>query len=143
MVLVALSLLLDVRRGSRMHFGMYNWFRLLLNVGIDGAVGLVPVLGDIVDAFYKCNTRNAARLEKIFQKQGQQRLANEPGYNEKQLRDSNRRHEAVSDNEEMGEMVRGPRPTKSKRGFTGSDTLRSKHKDIPETRRSERVPTRP
>lgn len=147
-ILIALSILLDVRRGSKLHFGVYNWFRLLLNVGVDGAVGLVPILGDIVDAFYKCNTRNASRLDRIFQKQGQKRLAKQPGYDEKQFRDSNRRHEAASDNEDMGEIIRGPRPTNSKREPVPerqparSETTRSRRKDATPKGRSERSQAR-
>ncbi len=37
--------------------------RMLLNVAIDLAIGLVPFFGDIADVFWKSNTRNMALLE--------------------------------------------------------------------------------
>lgn len=41
---------------------------MVMNIMIDFAVGLVPFLGDIADALYKCNTRNAVALEKMLNK---------------------------------------------------------------------------
>lgn len=48
--------------------------RMQLNMIIDFAIGLVPFLGDIADAFYKCNTKNVVLLEKELRKRGLQRL---------------------------------------------------------------------
>lgn len=39
-------------------------FMMLLNIIIDLAIGFVPLVGDLADAIYKCNTRNAILLEK-------------------------------------------------------------------------------
>lgn len=36
--------------------------RMLANIGIDGAVGSVPLAGDIFDVAFKANTRNVALL---------------------------------------------------------------------------------
>ena len=38
-------------------------FRILLNMTIDFIGGLVPILGDIFDAFFKANTRNTRLLK--------------------------------------------------------------------------------
>jgi hypothetical protein len=38
--------------------------RMLLNIAIDLVVGLVPIVGDVADAFWKSNTRNMAILER-------------------------------------------------------------------------------
>lgn len=38
--------------------------RMMMNVVLDFVIGLVPFIGDIADAIYKCNTRNAVLLEK-------------------------------------------------------------------------------
>jgi hypothetical protein len=38
--------------------------RMLMNIGIDIAAGLVPVAGDVADVFWKSNTRNLALLER-------------------------------------------------------------------------------
>jgi hypothetical protein len=42
--------------------------RMLVNIIIDFAVGLVPFIGDIADAAYKCNTKNVALLEQHLDK---------------------------------------------------------------------------
>lgn len=49
--------------------------KMLLNVVIDFLIGLVPFLGDIADAVYKCNTRNAVLLEKHLREKGARALA--------------------------------------------------------------------
>jgi hypothetical protein len=38
--------------------------RMLLNVGVDVLVGLVPVVGDLFDLLWRSNTRNLALLER-------------------------------------------------------------------------------
>lgn len=48
--------------------------KMQLNMIIDFAMGLVPFLGDIADAIYKCNTKNVVLLEKELRKRGAQRL---------------------------------------------------------------------
>ena len=42
--------------------------RMLANVGIDYAVGTVPVLGDLFDFFWKANRRNVRLLEKEIER---------------------------------------------------------------------------
>ncbi|MBK9035930.1 MAG: DUF4112 domain-containing protein [Myxococcales bacterium] len=37
--------------------------RMLLNLGVDAAVGLVPVVGDLADVAIQANTKNLALLE--------------------------------------------------------------------------------
>lgn len=39
---------------------------MMMNIMIDFAVGLVPFLGDVADALFKANTRNAVALEKML-----------------------------------------------------------------------------
>lgn len=48
--------------------------RMLCNVAFDFLIGLVPVIGDILDISFKANSRNAKLLESYLQK----RAANEP-----------------------------------------------------------------
>jgi hypothetical protein len=38
--------------------------RMLMNVGIDVLVGVVPLFGDVADLFWKANTRNLALIER-------------------------------------------------------------------------------
>jgi hypothetical protein len=39
---------------------------MIMNIAIDFAVGLVPFLGDVADALFRANTRNAVALEKML-----------------------------------------------------------------------------
>ena len=47
--------------------------RMYTNLMIDFAIGLVPILGDLADGVYKANTRNAALLEDVLRKRGDDR----------------------------------------------------------------------
>lgn len=38
-------------------------FKMLLNMGIDWLFGLVPIVGDVADLFFKSNARNLKLLE--------------------------------------------------------------------------------
>lgn len=40
--------------------------RMVLNIAIDSAVGVIPLLGDIFDVGWKANTRNVALVEKYM-----------------------------------------------------------------------------
>ncbi|WEW61070.1 hypothetical protein PRK78_006559 [Emydomyces testavorans] len=50
------------------------YLHMLLNVIFDFVIGLVPFVGDLVDALYKCNTRNAVLLERYLKAKGKQNL---------------------------------------------------------------------
>ena len=41
--------------------------QMTFNIVLDFFLGLVPFLGDIADAFFRCNTRNAALLRKVLE----------------------------------------------------------------------------
>lgn len=41
---------------------------MMANLIFDGAIGLVPFLGDIADTIFKCNTRNVVLLEHLLTK---------------------------------------------------------------------------
>lgn len=49
-------------------------YMMLVNVIIDFIIGLVPFIGDLADAVYKCNTRNAVILEKHLREKGAKTL---------------------------------------------------------------------
>lgn len=44
--------------------------RLVANVAIEGAVGAIPLLGDLFDVGFRANRRNVAILREHFQRQG-------------------------------------------------------------------------
>ncbi|KAK2804228.1 hypothetical protein FQN51_002317 [Onygenales sp. PD_10] len=48
--------------------------RMIFNIVIDFFVGLIPFVGDLADAMYKCNTRNAVILEKFLKQRGEENL---------------------------------------------------------------------
>jgi len=45
-------------------------YKMVFNIILDGFLGLVPILGDLCDAAFKANTRNAVELEKLLRKRG-------------------------------------------------------------------------
>ncbi|KAL6862067.1 hypothetical protein J3F83DRAFT_746627 [Trichoderma novae-zelandiae] len=48
--------------------------QMLINIIVDFAIGLVPFLGDLADAVFRANTRNAALLEKHLREKGKKEL---------------------------------------------------------------------
>ena len=53
---------------------------MMINVIIDFVIGLVPFIGDLADAVYKCNTRNAVILEKHLRQKGARTLKNQKNH---------------------------------------------------------------
>jgi len=52
-----------ILQAHRMRLPRVVILRMLLNVVIDLAVGIVPLVGDVADVFWKSNTKNFALLE--------------------------------------------------------------------------------
>lgn len=48
--------------------------KMLINIIFDFFLGIVPLLGDLADAMYKANTKNALLLEDFLREKGKQRL---------------------------------------------------------------------
>ncbi|KAF3384921.1 hypothetical protein F1880_002579 [Penicillium rolfsii] len=67
---------------------------MLINVIIDFFIGLVPFVGDIADAVYKCNTRNAVILEKHLREKGA-----------KTLKKQSRRHDLRGTEDRQDELI--------------------------------------
>ena len=61
---------------------------MVLNIAIDGAIGLVPILGDFADALFKANTNNAWLLTSFLEKRGQANLSQ----NERKNQEPSRRN---------------------------------------------------
>jgi len=49
--------------------------KMAINIIGDFFIGLIPFLGDLMDAAFKCNTRNAVLLEEELRDRGAKRLA--------------------------------------------------------------------
>ena len=52
--------------------------QMYTNLAIDFGVGLIPVLGDFADAWFKCNTRNNLLLERFLRERGAKNPAPPP-----------------------------------------------------------------
>lgn len=48
--------------------------KMLMNVGFDFVIGLIPFAGDVLDAMYRANTRNAVLLEEHLREKGKANL---------------------------------------------------------------------
>lgn len=62
---------------------------MMINVLVDFVIGLVPFIGDLADAVYKCNTRNAVILEKHLREKGQKGI-------KKQSKERSRQHDQLT-----------------------------------------------
>ncbi|RMD41361.1 hypothetical protein DV735_g3767, partial [Chaetothyriales sp. CBS 134920] len=52
--------------------------RMQLNIILDFVLGLIPFVGDLADAMYKCNTRNVILFEDMLRKRGERRIQGTP-----------------------------------------------------------------
>lgn len=52
-----------VVRAAKLGLPQETLVRMVLNILLDVVIGAVPLLGDLFDATWKCNTRNVALLE--------------------------------------------------------------------------------
>lgn len=57
-----------VKTASKVSGGLDNGYRnrMVRNVVIEVAIGLIPLLGDFIDTFYQANTRNVVLLEAML-----------------------------------------------------------------------------
>lgn len=55
--------------------------RMKFNIIIDFIIGIVPFIGDIADAAYKCNTKNVILFEEELRKRGKKRIKGTPDEN--------------------------------------------------------------
>ena len=81
--------------------------RMKFNMAIDFAIGLVPFVGDIADAAYKCNTKNVVLLEEELRERGRKRLKGTPQAN---VADPSLPDEFDYQNEERLVQQNGPPP---------------------------------
>lgn len=52
--------------------------KMKFNIIVDFLIGIVPFIGDIADAAYKCNTKNVILFEEELRKRGKKRLKGTP-----------------------------------------------------------------
>jgi hypothetical protein len=67
-----------LKKASRIKGGLPKtlYARMFTNIVIDLAVGFVPFLGDLADAYFRANTRNAWLLDAYLTAVGEARMAN-------------------------------------------------------------------
>ena len=68
LIATALSLWL-VREARALGAPWHITTRMLANVAVDGAIGLVPVAGDAFDVMFRANVRNVRMLKRWLEKQ--------------------------------------------------------------------------
>ncbi|KAJ2706845.1 hypothetical protein FB645_001293 [Coemansia sp. IMI 203386] len=66
-VLLAISFMNTIRRRFDVPPSIVS--QMTINIAIDFCVGLVPLLGDLIDTFFKANMRNYMLVEKYVEKQ--------------------------------------------------------------------------
>jgi len=66
-----LSYLLVVRQASKAKLPKALTRRMILNLAISAAIGIVPILGDVLLASYRANVRNARLLENFLRLRGE------------------------------------------------------------------------
>lgn len=78
-VIDALLSLMVLRTCCKIEDGLPSGVRMqmILNIIIDFAIGLVPFAGDIADAMFRCNTKNAVLLEEHLRQKGRKNLRKE------------------------------------------------------------------
>ncbi|KAI1797152.1 hypothetical protein LXA43DRAFT_878432 [Ganoderma leucocontextum] len=80
-----LNYVLVVRKAKQAEIPGWLLSRMLLNNAISAGVGFIPIVGDIVLAMYKANSRNAALLEEYLRVRGEEFL--KPEDERKQAKD--------------------------------------------------------
>jgi hypothetical protein len=73
----AIMALMVVRTCTQVEGGLPGSVKMMMlfNIALDFGIGLVPFIGDLGDAMFRANTRNAIALERYLLKQGKKRLA--------------------------------------------------------------------
>lgn len=66
-MLIALSI---IRTCMEVELPKHIIAQMYTNLALDFGIGLVPILGDFADAWFKCNTRNNLLLEKFLRERG-------------------------------------------------------------------------
>ena len=66
--------LMVVRTASAANLPHSVLLHMIINVIFDFVIGLVPLLGDVIDMAYKANTRNAVLLENHLRERGRKNL---------------------------------------------------------------------
>ena len=108
--------------------------KMIFNIALDGAIGLIPVLGDVADTFFRCNTRNLKELERFLEKKGEESFAGVKGKHPEK-KSERRKHAANSEREpsippryedavgEQGRRTRNasPAPQRARTNGSGRD----------------------
>lgn len=126
--------LMVVRKCEEIDGGLPSRLRMmmLINVVIDFIIGLVPFVGDIADAIYKANTRNAIILEKHLREKGAKRLKNQaqrqdlPAVENRQERIVDHSLPEEWDKHESG-VIESPLPNYHEQSMSGGGSANNAH----------------
>ena len=82
--------------------------RMTFNIALDFVIGLVPVLGDVGDAFFRANTKNAALLYEHLRERGEKRINGEEKTSGRRQKKSSPISEQPQRSPDRMEMIEGP-----------------------------------
>jgi len=125
-----------VKTACELQLPMNLKLMMLLNIAFDFVIGLIPLVGDLIDIMYKASTRNAIMLERHLRRVGAARLKND-GVDTHSIEDPSLPARYDSEDEEAGNVVQRPERSRSKRERrgdaekaepSGSEPARSKSK---------------
>ncbi len=57
---------------------------MLMNISLDFGLGLIPIIGDLINIAYKCNSRNSLLLERYLTKKAAQITGNSQSQSQNQ-----------------------------------------------------------
>ncbi|KAG9230069.1 hypothetical protein BJ875DRAFT_473218 [Amylocarpus encephaloides] len=112
--------------------------KMICNIFIDFLIGLLPLVGDLMDALYKANTKNAIVLEQYLREKGAKTLkqqgrtpsrdATDPDEFDQQLMEEHGPPPRYANEEVAGDRIVQPAPAATKSSWFGS--RRSQQPDI-------------
>lgn len=111
--------------------------KMLINIFLDFVVGLVPFLGDVADALFRCNTKNAILLEKHLYEKGQRMVRGNAGH-ESENGAGRSRYDHEVDGLDMGNHPRRPERVKTAENTRGGSWFRDEqHSREPDLERGD------
>lgn len=118
----ALNYYLVVRKARQAEIPDWLLARMLMNNAVSAAVGFVPLIGDVVLAAFKANSRNAALLEEYLRIRGEEFLKRE------QDREQDPAVVRPGAGSQPGEQVPGKNGASAKAGGGGGGWFRRRSK---------------
>ena len=82
--------------------------KMMMNIIVDFFIGLVPLLGDIADTFFRANTRNAVALEKMLEERVKRQAGSASGRGTQRIETGSSEKRSASQHRESDERRQEP-----------------------------------